>query len=425
MNLNKILKFLNISFLCVLIISLAPNSAFSQSRNIITLNIKDSIAIPYVSIQSENKVQYTDDQGRLEINDSGPYSLYHINFEKLSLAVLDQDTIFLKERQVIIEGITIESERIITEIKQSKKSDIKSFGIIYPNLLIAHTKAYLTGEDNIQLLDAEGKLINELGLDFDFDKMIETCDKQFYLVSKRYAYLISIRNKVLDITSKVTMKDFRINYAFCESDNDIGRVYKYSHVNNLISEFYVIHKHGQLKHLKLIADHDLIKTISKDKQAIIYGAKVSSMEATNRLENAQIRNAQKLSDYLSLVHYNNQYAQNYCRSINNKLYVFNYQLDSLHIYDHELKETSNRYFDRKNPEIIFTNYEQSKIYSLEKSGYNDYNLFQMNDDNSFTKLLNLKSTQISHIAIQSNKIFYLKANNGQYSKYNRMFFENI
>ena len=165
--------------------------------------------------------------------------------------------------------------------------------------------------------------------------------------------------------------------------------------------------------------------MSKDKQAIIYGTNASSMEATNRLENAKIRSAQKLSDYLSFVHYSNQYAQNYCRSINDKLYIFNYQLDSLHVYDTDLSEISNQNIDRKNPEIIFTNYQQSKIYSLEKSGYNDYTLYQMNDDHSFTKLLKIKSTHISHIAVLADKLFYLKANNGQYSKYNRMFIEDI
>lgn len=365
--------------------------------------------IPYVSVQSESKVVYADQNGQLTINDQGPYLFYHINYEKRTIDQISTDSIYLTARSLLIDGITIGSERIITEVKQSNSSDIKSFGIILPNLLIVHAKAYLSGKDELQLLDAEGKLIDKIALDFKFDQMIETCDNNFYLISKRYAYRISLVNKSLSISSKSTMKDYRINYAFCESNSQIGRVYKYSHVNNLISEFFITHRFGEIKHLQQISDHELIKTLSKDRQAIIYGANMSSMEATNRFENAQIRSAQKLSDYLGLVHYNNQYAINYCRCINNKLLICNYQLDYLHIFDDELRREESINFDRKNPAIIFTDYEQTKIYSLEKSGFNDYNLYQMNEDYSFTKVLSIKSTTISHIAIQSDKIFYLKA----------------
>ena len=81
---------------------------------------------------------------------------------------------------MVIQGATIESERIITEVKQSQKSDIKSFGIICPNLLIAHTKTYISGEDKIQLLDAERKLINEISLEFEFDKKIKPATTNFF-----------------------------------------------------------------------------------------------------------------------------------------------------------------------------------------------------------------------------------------------------
>ena len=236
---------------------LGLQSVYSQERSITIVNAKDLKAIPYVSVQFKNKVQYSDHQGNLDIRDTGPYTCYHINYEKQLIKNLVADTIFMKERQIVIQGVTIESKRIITEIKQSKKSDFKSFGFIYPNLLISHTKTYISGEDKIQLLDAEGKLINEISLDFEFDKMIETCDKQFFLVSKHFAYLLSVSDQLINISSKVTMRDFRINYTFCESNNALGRIYKYSHINNLISDFYIIHKHGKLKHLKQIADHDL------------------------------------------------------------------------------------------------------------------------------------------------------------------------
>jgi len=139
----------------------------------------------------------------------------------------------------------------------------------------------------------------------------------------------------------MTSKDFRINYAFCESYHSIGRVYKCSHVNNLISQFYIVDNHQELKHLKKIADHELIKTMSKDKQAIIYSTNVSSIEATSRLEKDEIRGTQKLSDYLSLVHYNNQYAQHYCSTIIEQLYIFNYQLDPIHVFDSKLNVINN------------------------------------------------------------------------------------
>ncbi len=406
-----------------IILFFVAGSLYSQvSINIILVD-KNKSAVPFVTVNYENSVFSSNKNGYFKIDNykyGSKIFLKRIGFID-TVIVLKSPTnpstilnFVLQQKIELLNEIPVYSN-IVEEVNPKKMDFILDFELDGENLI------QLGSIGIVNLLNKQNQLINSIKTFPQAEKIKKDPFGHINIVTPEFVYDTKIKNSIINIdTIPILRSKFDWAIQYCDDVYDSTYfIRRYKDINQTIEFFAISDKSSRL--LRTVSDEERVKSVREYAQRVNRLIRILALYNETNLAGVM---GDLTSDELDMIRKSERMtwtqeqlyslpSYNILKMINDSIYIFAHDIDTLFVYDKTFKSIKGIYIDYHHLKSwgkeLIVNQEKTKVFALLKTNENVM-IAEINLINGMLKPPFLKIESFfppKKIKIRGNQIYFM------------------